>query len=163
MFRGVRGSKEGLEKLHFTPFHDIYMIFSAQLFVFIKRKSFHPYVICSNYELLVNFLCVALLRLPYTQEQYWPQLCNLWPALSFESRLPGFVFLLNTTDNAPRSTPCSDYILVSYRQEIPLLHRQFFRLPWLHPSYGWPFLQKRKKRCIVLILGITTLRYRKYL
>ena len=33
--------------------------FLSKLFMFFKRKSFHPYVICSNYQLLVNFLCVA--------------------------------------------------------------------------------------------------------
>ena len=33
--------------------------FLSKLFVLFKRKSFHPYVICSNHQLLVNFLCVA--------------------------------------------------------------------------------------------------------
>ena len=31
--------------------------------MFFKRKSFHPYVIFSNYQLLVNFLCIAPLMM----------------------------------------------------------------------------------------------------
>ena len=43
--------------------------FLSKLFVSFKRKSFHPYVICSNYQLLVNFLCVA----PLTNDIRCPQ------------------------------------------------------------------------------------------
>uniref|UniRef100_A0A7C8YZQ6 Uncharacterized protein n=1 Tax=Opuntia streptacantha TaxID=393608 RepID=A0A7C8YZQ6_OPUST len=38
---------------------------------------------------------------------------------------PAFLFLLNRGNNPPRSPPCTNHILVSNRQKVPLLYGKF--------------------------------------